>query len=84
MVFHLLILYVAFSLLFILMMGLFFSRIGKKFPVPPMLSEKIASQKTSPPVPEVSKPGSRVSSEKTKVASRTPAFSFSHGPAKGI
>jgi hypothetical protein len=80
---YLLILYGAFSLLFVLAAGLFFSRIGKRFPLPSMLSEKIAPQEASPPEAEVLKRSrSRFPLVRSKAASRVPALSFSHTRAK--
>jgi hypothetical protein len=81
---YIFILYGAFSLLFILMMGLFSARIGKRFPLPGRLSEKMASERVLLERPEVFEPKSQLSSEMVNVASRIPALSFSHSPAKGL
>jgi hypothetical protein len=47
-----LLLYVAVSVLFTIMVGLFFSRICKRFPLPPKLAEK-----EGPSCPEIARPG---------------------------
>jgi hypothetical protein len=81
---YLLILYGAFSLLFVLVGGLFFSRIGKRFPLAPALSEKMASQEASPQEAAVLKRPRSRSLVPSKAASRVPALSFSHRRAKAM
>ena len=85
MVLYILILYGAFSLLFILITGLFFSRIIKRRPLPPMLFEKPALQKDVSPESEVLKRSrSRIPLAKAKAASSMPALSFSREIAEGM
>jgi len=84
MLIHLLIVYGALSLLFTLTMGLFFSRIGKRFPRPAVPSEKAEPQTAASQVPAPLISESRRALEKVTVVSNVPALSYSHGPAKGL